>query len=120
YHHHEHHECSCGHDHHEHHEGCSCGHDHHHADEAFTSWGFETVKHYTEEDIRNILTALDSGEYGHILRAKGMVNGTDGWIYFDYVPEEHEIRGGAPCYTGKICVIGAELMEDKLSQLLNK
>ncbi|MBE6988648.1 MAG: GTP-binding protein, partial [Ruminococcaceae bacterium] len=115
--------CSCGHDHdhhHEHGEHCSCGHDHHHADEAFTSWGFETVKNYTEADIKNILTALDSGEYGDILRAKGMVADGENWVYFDYVPEEHEIRNGAPCYTGKICVIGANLKEDKLSELFNK
>ena len=123
-HHHEHGEhCSCGHDHdhhHEHGEHCSCGHDHHHADEAFTSWGFETVKNYTEDDIKNILTALDSNEYGDILRAKGMVADGENWVYFDYVPEEHEIRNGAPCYTGKICVIGANLKEDKLAELFNK
>ena len=120
-HHHEHGEqCSCGHDHHhEHGEHCSCGHDHH-ADEVFTAWGFETAKNYTEADIRSILTTLDGGEYGDILRAKGMVADGENWIYFDYVPEEHEIRNGAPCYTGKICVIGANLKEDKLSELFNK
>lgn len=120
-HHHEHGEsCSCGHDHHhEHGETCSCGHDHH-ADEVFTAWGFETAKNYTEADIRSILTTLDGGEYGDILRAKGMVADGENWIYFDYVPEEHEIRNGAPCYTGKICVIGANLKEDKLTELFNK
>ena len=120
-HHHEHGEqCSCGHDHHyEHGEHCSCGHDHH-ADEVFTAWGFETAKNYTEADIRSILTTLDGGEYGNILRAKGMVADGENWIYFDYVPEEHEIRNGAPCYTGKICVIGANLKEDKLAELFNR
>ena len=120
-HHHEHDEhCSCRHDHHhEHGETCSCGHDHH-ADEVFTAWGFETAKNYTEADIRSILTTLDGGEYGDILRAKGMVADGENWIYFDYVPEEHEIRNGAPCYTGKICVIGANLKEDKLAELFNR
>ena len=125
---HDHDEC-CGHEHdHEHHHdhgecddpNCSCHdhHHHHHADEVFTSWGKETPKIYTQADIDRILTALDSGDYGAILRAKGIVNGTDGaWIEFDYVPEEHEIRAGHPDYTGRLCVIGAELQEDKLSQL---
>ena len=133
--HHHHHgeDCDCGchdHDHHEHHhehehhhdhdEHCTCGchdHDHHHADEVFTSWGMETPKKFTEEGIHAILTALDSGEYGKVLRAKGIVNGEDGWIEFDYVPEEHEIRAGHPDYTGRLCVIGAELDEGKLKTL---
>ncbi len=100
--------CSC-HDHHHH---------HHHADEVFTSWGKETPKAFTQADITRILAALDSGEYGKILRAKGIVNGEGGaWIEFDYVPEEHEVRAGHPDYTGRLCVIGAELDEAKLSAL---
>ncbi len=107
HHHHHDHECGCGHDHH-----------HHHADEVFTSWGKETPVKFTTERIESILTALDSGEYGAILRAKGMVPAEDGtWIYYDYVPEEHDIRTGKPEVTGKICVIGAELKEDKLEEL---
>ena len=108
------------HHHHDHDEHCDCGchdHDHHHADEVFTSWGMETPKTFTEERIHAILTALDSGEYGKVLRAKGIVNGEDGWIEFDYVPEEHEIRTGHPDYTGRLCVIGAELEEGKLKTL---
>lgn len=115
------------HHHHEHDENCTCGchdhnheHHHHHADEAFTSWGFETVKKYSKEDIENILTELDSGEYGIILRAKGMVSAPDSWVYFDYVPCEHDIRDGSACYTGKICVIGAKLDEEKLTELFKK
>ena len=108
--------------HHHHHDGdCSCGHDHHghhHADEVFTSWGKETPAAYTAEKLESIFTALDSGEYGAILRAKGMVPAGDGtWLYFDYVPEEHEIRNGRPEVTGKLCVIGAELKEEKLEEL---
>ena len=110
---------------HEHHHGhecgdpdCSCHHHHHHADEVFTSWGKETPKAFTKAGIEQILAALDSGEYGSILRAKGIVNGEDGtWIEFDFVPEEHEVRAGRPDYTGRLCVIGAELKEEKLSQL---
>ena len=84
----------------------------------FTSWGKETPKVYTQADVDRILTALDSGDYGAILRAKGIVNGTDGaWIEFDYVPEEHEIRAGHPDYTGRLCVIGSNLKEDKLAEL---
>ena len=114
-HHHEHEgECGCGHD-HDHHHG---HHGHHHADEVFTSWGKETPAVYTMEKIEGILTALDGGEYGAILRAKGMVAGEDGtWIYYDYVPEEHNVRSGRPEVTGKICVIGAQLKEDKLEEL---
>ena len=97
---------------------CSCHHHHHHADEVFISWGKETPKVYAQTDIDRILTALDSGEYGAILRAKGIVNGADGaWIEFDYVPEEHEIRAGHPDYTGRLCVIGSNLKEDKLAEL---
>lgn len=143
-------ECTCGchdHDHkheHEHHhhdysEGCTCGchdhhhehehghchdehehHNHHHADEAFSSWGLETVKKYSREEIEGILTALDSGDFGTILRAKGMVSSDGNWIYFDYVPEEHNVRVGNACYTGKVCVIGAELNEEKLAELFGK
>ena len=124
-------EC-CGHDHdhehhHEHDENCTCGchdhdhHHHHHADEVFTSWGIETPNTYSAEDIEKILTALDSGEYGAILRAKGMVPAPDGtWVYYDYVPEEHDIRSGKPEVTGKICVIGSKLDEDKLAELFRK
>lgn len=110
-------------EHHHHHEGECCGHDHdhhghHHADEVFTSWGKESPVKFTAETIEKILTALDSGEYGTILRAKGMVPAQDGsWIYFDYVPEEHDIRTGKAQVTGKYCVIGAQLKEDKLEEL---
>ena len=84
----------------------------------FTSWGRETVKAFTQDGIAKILTALDSGDYGKILRAKGIVSGEGGqWIEFDYVPEEHEVRSGHPDYTGRLCVIGAELKEEKLSEL---
>ena len=114
------------HHHHEHGEGCTCGchdhdhehHHHHHADEIFTSWGKETPAVYTAEKIAGILKALDGGEYGMILRAKGMVPAEDGtWIYFDYVPEESDIRTGKPQVTGKLCVIGSKLDEDKLAEL---
>ena len=134
HHHHDHdHECGCGHDHdheeHEHHHHdhdheCGCGHDHHdhhhhHADEVFTSWGRETIKKYTKENLEKMLEALSaSDEYGIILRAKGMLPSEDGtWIYFDMVPEETEIREGAPEYTGRLCVIGSKLNEDKLAEL---
>ena len=122
-HHHDHEEHEHEHHHHDHdHEcddpNCSCHHHHHHADEVFTSWGKETPKVFAQADIERILTALDSGDYGKILRAKGIVNGEGGqWIEFDFVPEEHEVRAGHPDYTGRLCVIGAELKEDKLSQL---
>ncbi len=110
-HHHDHHE----HDHHHHHDHAG----HHHADEVFTSWGRETIHRYTKEQVGGILKALESDPaYGNVLRAKGMVAGADGgWIYFDMVPEEHEVRTGAPEYTGRICVIGAQLDEDKLAEL---
>ena len=110
-HHHDHdHECDDPH--------CSCHHHHHHADEVFTSWGQETPHAFSQADIERILTALDSGDYGKILRAKGIVPAGDGaWIEFDYVPEEHDVRTGHPDYTGRLCVIGAELKEDKLAEL---
>ena len=111
-HHHDHdHECGCGHDHHDHH--------HHHADEVFTSWGKETIKKFTRENLEKILETLSATEeYGTILRAKGMLPTEDGtWIYFDMVPEETEIREGAPEYTGRLCVIGSKLNEDKLAEL---
>ena len=130
HHHHDHdHECGCGHDHdeHEHHHHdhdheCGCGHDHHHhhhADEVFTSWGRETIKKYTRENLEKILETLsETEEYGIILRAKGMLPAEDGtWIYFDMVPEETEIRSGAPEYTGRLCIIGSKLNEDKLAEL---
>lgn len=131
-HHHEHHHDHDEHDHdheghdhhHDHGEGCTCGchdHDHHHADEIFSSWGMETPTAYTREEIEHILEELDSGWYGDILRAKGMVPAEDGtWIYYDYVPEEHEVRSGKPEVTGKICVIGANLREEKLAELFRK
>ena len=112
HHHHDHdHECGCGHDHHDHH--------HHHADEVFTSWGRETFRKYTREGLEKMLEALSASEdYGIILRAKGMLPAEDGtWIYFDMVPEETEIREGAPEYTGRLCVIGSKLKEDKLAEL---
>ena len=97
---------------------CSCHHHHHHADEVFTSWGKETPKVFAQADIERMLAALDSGEYGKILRAKGIVAGENGaWIEFDFVPEEHQVRPGHPDYTGRLCVIGAELKEDKLAAL---
>ena len=111
---HDHGECGCGHDHHHHdHEG------HHHADEVFTSWGRETIRTFDKEGIETILKRLEKEEeFGNVLRAKGMVAGADGkWIYFDMVPGEHEVREGAPEYTGRICVIGAELNEQKLAEL---
>ena len=117
-HHHHHHDDDDEHEHHHHHHHDHDHHGHHHADEVFTSWGKETPAVYTGEKLESILTALDSGEYGAILRAKGMVPAADGtWIYFDYVPEEHDIRSGKPEVTGKLCVIGAELKEDKLEEL---
>ena len=125
---HDHEECGCGHDHDHHHhhdhdhDECGCGHDHHHhhhADEVFTSWGRETLKKYTRENLEKILETLsETEEYGIILRAKGMLPAEDGtWIYFDMVPEETEIRSGAPEYTGRLCVIGSKLNEDKLAEL---
>ena len=135
---HEHHEHDHDHDHehehhhdhdHEHHHDhgpeCTCGchdhdheHHHHHADEVFTSWGVETPKLFTEEEIRRCLAALDSGDYGAILRAKGILNAGDGkWLHFDYVPEEYEVRYGAADYTGRLCVIGSQLRQQGLKTL---
>ena len=112
-HHHNHHEdghCCCGHDHHDHH--------HHHADEVFTSWGVETAKKYTVQDIEKALDALDSGAYGMVLRAKGIIACADGgWIHFDYVPEEKNVRMGSADVTGKLCVIGAQLQEAQVAAL---
>ena len=125
HHHHDHHDHdhgSCHHDHDHEHEHC-CDHDHdhhhhHHADEVFTSWGEETVKPFTEAQLHQILTALDGGDYGQIVRAKGIVPAADGkWLHFDYVPEEHEVRFGPADYTGRLCVIGANLDEHKLHEL---
>ena len=110
--------------HHEHDHGecsdpdCSCHHHHHHADEVFTSWGRETPRKFSQAEISRILTELDSGAYGKILRAKGIVGGADGaWVEFDYVPGEHDVRAGRPDYTGRLCVIGAELNEARLAEL---
>ena len=112
--------------HHHHHDGeecddpeCGCHHHPHHADEVFVSWGAETVKPFTEDELERILTALDGGEYGAILRAKGIVAAADGgqWLHYDFVPEEHQIRRGPADYTGRLCVIGSGLKEDKLRQL---
>ena len=133
-HHHEHgEECGCGHHHneghkhhHEHGEACGCGHhhgeghEHHHADEVFTSWGRETPKTYTKKEVEQILEALeDEHACGMVLRAKGMVQDKEGsqWIYFDYVPGEVSIREGKPEVTGKLCVIGSGLKEDRLKKL---
>lgn len=114
------------HEHHHHHDGeCGCGHHHehghHHADEVFTSWGVETPNKYDKEELSEILRKLsETDDYGNILRAKGMLPCTDGkWMFFDLVPEEYEIREGKPDFTGRICVIGAELKEDALKELFN-
>ena len=111
---------------HHHHDGecddpaCACHHHHHHADEVFTSWGAETPKTFTETDIRRILAELDTGAYGAILRAKGIVPTEGGkWLHFDYVPQEHEVRLGAADYTGRLCVIGSKLDEGKLKTLFS-
>ena len=124
---HEHHHDHEEHEHHHHHHdgeecddpACGCHHHHHHADEVFTSWGVETVKAYSETELERILTALDSGEYGAILRAKGIVAAADGgqWLHYDFVPEEHQVRRGPADYTGRLCVIGSKLDEDKLAAL---
>ena len=132
HHHHEHGEhCGCGHDHdhdhdhehhHEHGEHCGCGHDHdHHADEVFTSWGIETPKKFTEEQLREILAKLeDANRLGTILRAKGFVDASDGeWIYFDYVPGEVDIRRGGAAVTGRLCVIGSKINEQAIKELFN-
>ena len=129
HHHHEAGHCCCGHDHEHHHEHhhhedghCCCGHDHehhdHHADEVFVSWGVETAKKFTVEQIKNALHQLDSGSYGIVLRAKGIVACADGgWIHFDYVPEEHDVRSGSAGVIGKLCVIGSQLDEKAVAQL---
>ena len=127
HHHHDHEDgCCCGHDHdhahhhHDHEDGCCCGHDHHHhhADEAFTAWGVETAKKFTEEALHSILRAFDAGECGVVLRAKGIVPGTEGaWLHFDYVPEEYNVRVGSADVTGKLCVIGAKIDEEKIKTL---
>ena len=134
HHHHEHGEhCGCGHEHdhehehehehhHEHGEHCGCGHDHdHHADEVFTSWGVETPKKFTEEQLREILAKLeDTNRLGTILRAKGFVDASDGeWIYFDYVPGEVDIRRGGAAVTGRLCVIGSKINEQAIKELFN-
>ena len=133
HHHHDHdEECGCGHhhdrEHHHHHdhgEDCTCGchdhdhhHHHHHADEVFTSWGRETAKKYTAEQIASILEELDSGEYGIVLRAKGIVAGMDGkWIHFDFVPGERNVRFGSADVMGRLCVIGSKLSEAAIAKL---
>ena len=134
--------CCCGHHHdhddddedeHEHHhhhdhdddhdEHCCCGHHHHHhdhdADEVFTSWGHETAHKYSHDELESILTTLDSGEYGAVLRAKGIVDGGDTWYEFDMVPGEHEIRPCGPDVTGKLCVIGSQLKEHEIAELFH-
>ena len=115
HHHHDGEECGCGHHHHDH----DGHHHHHHADEIFTSWGAETPKKYTEEEVRSILEQLgDEEKYGMVLRAKGMLNTNESeWIYFDYVPEEVDIRKGDPILTGRFCVIGSKIKEDALKEL---
>ena len=107
--------------HHHHHDGeCCCGHHHHHhdhdADEVFTSWGHETAHKYSHDELESILTTLDSGEYGAVLRAKGIVDGGDTWYEFDMVPGEHEIRTCGPDVTGKVCVIGSQLKEHEVEE----
>ena len=124
-HHHDHDEHEHHHDHDEHGEECTCGchdhdhHHHHHADEVFTSWGKETPRKYTKEELDEILVKLsEETEFGIILRAKGMLPAADGtWLYFDLVPGEYEIRNGAPDYTGRLCVIGSKMDTDKLEKL---
>ena len=129
-HHHDHEEGECHHHHHDEGECChhehdheheyehgECHHHHHHADEVFASWGTETAKKFTKEELEGALEALSSGEYGDILRAKGYVDGEEGWIYFDYVPGEPDLRTGEPSVTGRLCVIGCRLAEDKLKAL---
>ena len=126
--HHHDHEC-CHHDHdedeheHHHHDGeCGCGHHHHHhghdADEVFSNFGVETAKKFTREELENALSKLSGEEYGTVLRAKGIVAGADGvWYHFDFVPEEYEVRTGSADVTGRMCVIGAKLAEDKIKAL---
>ena len=127
-HHHDHDEHHHDHDEHEHHHDgeCGCGHHHdheghHHADDVFTSWGVETAHKFTEEELKDILNKLAKGDgYGEVLRAKGIVTPVEGeWFHFDLVPEETELRRGAADYTGRICVIGANLNEDKIKELFH-
>ena len=125
HHHHEHHEeCGCGHHHHEHHEECGCGHHHHDhdADEVFSSWGCETVKKFEKIRLEGILKTLYQCDgYGVILRAKGIVDaGEDGWLHFDFIPGEVNIRQGSPDVCGKICVIGSKLNKKHLEILFLK
>ena len=129
HHHHDHdEECSCGHDHehhhHDHDEECSCGHHHghdhhhHHADEVFTSWGVETTRKFTVEEIEDVLSQFTSGIYGAVLRAKGIVEGKDGqWIHFDYVPGEENVRHGAAATMGRLCVIGSKINTGAMAAL---
>ena len=124
HHHHDHDDDDDEHEHHHHHDGeCCCGHHHHHhdhdADEVFTSWGHETAHKYIHDELESILTALDSGEYGAVLRAKGIVDGGDTWYEFDMVPGEHEIRTCGPDVTGKVCVIGSQLKEHEVEELFH-
>ena len=120
---HEEHEHHHHHDEDEHDENCTCGchdhhHHHHHADEVFTSWGTETARKFEKQTVENALKALDSGDYGAILRAKGILPAVDGtWIHFDYVPEEHNVRTGSADVTGKLCVIGSKLDEKGIAEL---
>ena len=129
HHHHDHDDDEDEHEHHHHHdhddhdEHCCCGHHHHHhdhdADEVFTSWGHETAHKYSHDELESILTTLDSGEYGAVLRAKGIVDGGDTWYEFDMVPGEHEIRTCGPDVTGKVCVIGSQLKEHEVEELFH-
>ena len=129
HHHDEEHQCCCGHHDHEHHHHhdeehhCGCGHHdhehhHHHADDVFTSWGVETAKKFTQEQINSTLHCLDTGRYGIVLRAKGIVaDANGGWIHFDYVPGEYNVRAGGADVTGKLCVIGAQLDSNGVAKL---
>ena len=129
HHHHDHdEECCCGHDHehhhHDHDEECSCGHHHghdhhhHHADEVFTSWGVETTRKFTVEEIEDVLSQFTNGIYGAVLRAKGIVEGKDGqWIHFDYVPGEENVRHGAAATMGRLCVIGSKINTGAMAAL---
>lgn len=125
HHHHDHDDDDDEHEHHHHHHDgeCCCGHHHHHhdhdADEVFTSWGHETAHKYSHDELESILTTLDSGEYGAVLRGKGIVDGGDTWYEFDMVPGEHEIRTCGPDVTGKVCVIGSQLKEHEVEELFH-
>ena len=124
HHHHDHDDDDDEDEHEHHHDGkCCCGHHHHHhdhdADEVFTSWGHETAHKYSHDELESILTTLDSGEYGAVLRAKGIVDGGDTWYEFDMVPGEHEIRPCGPDVTGKLCVIGSQLKEHEIAELFH-